>query len=656
MRRRFTPLLYWLFLTLSIPSLAQNSALNFTGSNYVEGPTNNMISDLSDLTVEFWAYVPAPDGNIHQFVSEGDPTSFAFNIGYDGTGQLLAGDGWWETVNFTPIPTGVTLPSAQWIHIALVHTSTFPGTTIIYVNGAAVASNPNWFFIANASGTNLRLGAQADATPSQKFTGKIDEFRVWNVARTPAQLKANMFGNISGTGPNADPDFSNLAVYYPINGSSGTTVTNNSPSAGFDGTINNDPGGTNSWAYSPIAGNSNALVFDGTDDQVTIPNTTGLYDLPTGTIEFWVNPTSFSGNSTIFANQGTGGSRYSFEISSTQIGIRTGAGAGTFSGINYSLPTGAWSHLAFVTDGSQTTVYVNGVAQSPVLSVTYGTATTQPVTMGVGTDNTGSPTQFFAGGIDEVRIWNTQRTALDITNFKDFTMSGQESGLVGLFSFNQGTSDGDNRDMPTVIDNSPNTNNGTMSGFALNNTGSNFTQFTLSPAPLPVTLVAFTANRQGNQALLQWQTSLEQNSSEFIIERSADGITFAPIGTVAAAGTSNSIRKYSFIDAKPGANNNFYRLKQVDFDGQSAYSSIRLLVFPVTGRLVWYTTGNRSAEVWYQQGNVENYLLSDMNGNILRQGRLSGGRTTVSNLPAGSYIVRITTATGQILTTKVLLP
>ncbi len=57
-----------------------------------------------------------------------------------------------------------------------------------------------------------------------------------------------------------------------------------------------------------------------------------------------------------------------------------------------------------------------------------------------------------------------------------------------------------------------------------------------------------------------------------------------------------------------------------------------------------------------QQGNNELYLLSDLSGRTLRRGQLSSGKTELSHLPSGIYIVQVMTADRQVLVTKILLP
>jgi hypothetical protein len=89
-------------------------------------------------------------------------------------------------------------------------------------------------------------------------------------------------------------------------------------------------------------------------------------------------------------------------------------------------------------------------------------------------------------------------------------------------------------------------------------------------APLPVKLANFKANIINKQTILNWVTSSENNNKGFEVQKSTDGKNFETIGFVKGAGNSNSIKKYTFTD--DNHTNAFYRLKQIDFDGQFEYS------------------------------------------------------------------------------------
>src|SRR5581483_7502813 len=163
----------------------------------------------------------------------------------------------------------------------------------------------------------------------------------------------------------------------------------------------------------------------------------------------------------------------------------------------------------------------------------------------------------FNGSIDEVRFWNYPRSANDILANMGNTLTGTEAGLVGEFSFDEGVPAGTNTGLTTTLDNSSQANSGTMQFFGLSGTTSNFTLHTLSGPPLPLTLTQFTAARDDDESLLQWQTAQEQNTRDFTNERSTDGQTYSPVGTVDAAGNSTSVQIYSFADKTPQPNANY---------------------------------------------------------------------------------------------------
>ena len=98
------------------------------------------------------------------------------------------------------------------------------------------------------------------------------------------------------------------------------------------------------------------------------------------------------------------------------------------------------------------------------------------------------------------------------------------------------------------------------------------------PLALPLKLRKFTGTRKNNTVLLQWQTDLEQNTSHFIIQRSAEGMSFADIASITAAGNSNTQRSYEFTDASPLKGIGYYRLRQIDLDGRFTYSPVIKMV------------------------------------------------------------------------------
>jgi chitodextrinase len=188
---------------------------------------------------------------------------------------------------------------------------------------------------------------------------------------------------------------------YGFNEGFGTIVTDASGN-GNTGTI-----GTATWTTSGKYGN--ALSFNGTSARVTVNDSNSL-DLTTGmTLEAWLFPTAVGGWRDVIY-KGTDDIYYLMGSSDNS----TPAIGGTFSPIalrgTSSLPLNAWTHLAGTYDGTTMRLYVNGVQVSSRAQTGPIQTSTAVLTMG-GDALYG---QYFAGRIDEVRIYNRALSAAEI--------------------------------------------------------------------------------------------------------------------------------------------------------------------------------------------------------------------------------------------------
>ena len=122
-----------------------------------------------------------------------------------------------------------------------------------------------------------------------------------------------------------------------------------------------------------------------------------------------------------------------------------------------------------------------------------------------------------------------------------------------------------------------NTTNNTLSGVTV--TKANFFRswaLVSSVTPLPVELLSFKPNCINNQTVLKWATASEINNSHFEIQHSTDGETWNTIDSVEGAGNSVVEINYQYLVENPNTYQEFdyYRLKQVDYDGTYDYSKI----------------------------------------------------------------------------------
>jgi len=107
-----------------------------------------------------------------------------------------------------------------------------------------------------------------------------------------------------------------------------------------------------------------------------------------------------------------------------------------------------------------------------------------------------------------------------------------------------------------------------------------FSRIIDSTSIVPVELISFTASVSGNDVVLNWQTASELNNKGFDIERSNDNAAWKVIGVKEGMGTTTETHYYNFIDDISGLTQgkNYYRLKQVDYNGNYKYSAVTEIV------------------------------------------------------------------------------
>ena len=130
----------------------------------------------------------------------------------------------------------------------------------------------------------------------------------------------------------------------------------------------------------------------------------------------------------------------------------------------------------------------------------------------------------------------------------------------------------------------------TPAGFITSNAFTTFSDFVLASEnfsnTLPVELLNFTARLENNQVVLDWTTASEINNDFFEVQRSENGENWEVIGKKDGNGTSNETINYSFVDKNPFFGQSFYRLRQVDFDGQFEYSNVVSVKNEFTGKTI----------------------------------------------------------------------
>ena len=171
---------------------------------------------------------------------------------------------------------------------------------------------------------------------------------------------------------------------------------------------------------------------------------------------------------------------------------------------------------------------------------------------------------------------------------------------------------------------------------------------------LPVELISFKGNANGQVNELKWVTATEHNSDRFDVLRSIDGSAFDPIGSVAAAGESQSLLSYGFTDRTPPRSTAYYRLRIVDTDGSEELSDV-IAISREAGLVSLYP--NPADDVVHvvlgQQSDGTSLLLIDLEGRTLKSVDISTKNSTerieLRGLAPGGYTLLLRDAQGSVL-------
>ncbi len=481
------------------------------------------------------------------------------------------------------------------------------GSTTVNGNISGQASS-TWINGANSSltidGTLLSTGSlSAGATGNTvSFTGS-DNFTI--------KQPTDSYNDITFAGTGIASLGANLTVDGDLNLQSGTLAATPSNFRIILRGDWNNTGGT----FNEQQG---TLQIDGTGDQLII-NTAGEE-----TFHF-VEVNKASGTLTV--QNGT-----TMRIAGATGGPAPGHGVMTFT--NGIVNTSATGLLIF-NDGSSTTgataaSFVDGPVRKvgntafefPIgdgsiwaplsLSDFQGAAVTDEVTVEYFDQPFSNTTSFGASGLNNVSLveyWDVSATGgftVDLTFFwKDINRSSIDDANDLRIAHWNGTSWDDlgKLAVPTL---------GTEGSVTADNVGS-FSPFTFgssssSSNPLPVDLLSFEANLVEDQTELTWSTASEINNDFFLVQRSEDGTEWETLGEVDGNGTVNEIINYGFRDTRPLFGKSFYRLKQVDFDGQFEYSPVVSVNNPFTGQAM-------RVMVYPNPTSAENINLRVLTGN-----------------------------------------
>lgn len=164
---------------------------------------------------------------------------------------------------------------------------------------------------------------------------------------------------------------------------------------------------------------------------------------------------------------------------------------------------------------------------------------------------------------------------------------------------------------------------------------------------LPVTWYSFEGVAKSQYNELEWKTATEENNEGFSVERSADGVSFEEVGWVNGNGTTTDQNTYLFQDTNVFDGANYYRLKQIDYDGNFEYSKIISVISVAKDNGIQINLyPNPSIDYVQVQSPLSKaepimQLVNVLLGQVITPSYEGNGKFNLRNVPAGIYVARI---------------
>ena len=165
--------------------------------------------------------------------------------------------------------------------------------------------------------------------------------------------------------------------------------------------------------------------------------------------------------------------------------------------------------------------------------------------------------------------------------------------------------------------------------------------YTNDAGPLPVILLNFDGTLKNGNALLTWSTANEFNNKGFEVQKSMDGQTFTDIDFVAGHGNSSQVNKYDYTDVNVLSGSNYYRLKQIDLDGNYVWSNIVHVTFNTNQLITFMPNPAKSFITISSAAVVKQIRLLSVSGQIIKvwQNVSPNAQLDLGTIASGAYLI-----------------
>lgn len=403
--------------------IGKGGIFNSSNSDYVDTGNNSILNLMGSMTVEAWVY-PNP-GTGQQAIIGGSSNVFSHPFGMY-VRHAAGGDiGAWVNPDGTRryVMTG-TIVYGQWHHIV----STWDGTTLnLYLDGKLLSNSFTTSSYTKTFG-NTWIGRIPDIADPRYFNGKIDQVRVFDYARTPAQVAWD-YNNGKPVG------------HWKMDECQGTTINDSSGNKNHGtltvgatgdqttaGTCSTPSDGSGAWYNGKVGKYNYSMSFDGLNDYVNVVDNDILdarsHDI---TVAAWFNADSLTtgrhtiaakvtGNPTNGPSMGDGWIIHVHNNNILRFTVTDGANNFRFAQFDITGYTG-WHHVVatWSNSGNIAKLYLNGVLKA-TNTTSSGSLSDLDNTnsLTVGMFNTAS--WPYLGKIDDVRIYNYALTSTQIKN------------------------------------------------------------------------------------------------------------------------------------------------------------------------------------------------------------------------------------------------
>lgn len=300
----------------------------------------------------------------------------------------------------------------KWQHIAIVYNSSSASNEpLFYINGVLSTTteniNPAGSHVSDSTDT-LYIGAFGGA--AQAYDGSIDDVRIYNYARSPAQIAWDY--NRGGPVGHWKFDECQGAVVYDSSGfgNNGTITAGAAPNTSV-GTCSSGTT-TEMWDDGTNGKYSSSLGFDGTNDVVTVSNSSVLPS-STMSISAWVKRSTTGNWDRLVEHEWDTVQEGSWGLfidsgNDAQFVMKSSGGTQRLAQFTTDLTSDTWYHLVGTYDGSTGRVYINGVEGEQTFSTSNIAIDTS------GNIVIGGLTDLLEGNLDDVRIYNYALSPIQI--------------------------------------------------------------------------------------------------------------------------------------------------------------------------------------------------------------------------------------------------